>query len=58
MSESTSPDPPVVSSPPPAEQPERVEPSPPDRLHQLMREYFRTRDRKLMFEYLRTRSSR
>lgn len=45
----------VVESPPPADQPARVEIDPRTRLHELAMELVRTQNRRLLIEYLRLR---
>ena len=44
-----------LESPPPADQPQRVDPDPRARLHQLARELIRTRNRRLLIEFLQLR---
>ncbi len=46
---------PPAQSPPPAAQPARQSDDPRSRLHDLLRELVRTRNRRVMLEYLRLR---
>lgn len=45
----------AIESPPPADQPARVEIDPRTRLHELAMELVRTQNRRLLIEYLRLR---